>query len=355
MALFRREVREARVRGTHAIRRKSQGGRLELPYGAGMNLTRRVTLADLRAAAERLAGVAHRTPVLRSVTLDARCGAQIFVKCDNLQRMGAFKFRGAYNFLASLSDAQRARGVVAFSSGNHAQGVALAARLLGIPATIVMPTDAPAVKLAATLEYGAEVVNYERAHSHREEIARALAAERGATLVPPFDDERIVAGAGTAALELLEDADPLDAIVVPVGGGGLMSGTAVAAHGLDPAIAVYGVEPAAGDDFAQSLARGERVTIPVPATIADGLQTISPGEVTFAIAREHVRAVVTVGDEELREAMRFAFERMKLVIEPSGAAGLAAALTGRIDVRGKRAGIAISGGNVDAANFARLI
>lgn len=270
--------------------------------------------------------------------------------------MGAFKFRGAYNFLATLSPEQRKRGVVAYSSGNHAQGVALAARLLGIPATIVMPTDAPAVKLAATLGYGAEVVSYERAHSHREEIAQGLAAERGAMLVPPFDDERIVAGAGTAALELLEDADPLDAIVVPVGGGGLISGTAVAAHGLDPAIAVYGVEPAAGDDFAQSLRLGRPISVPVPKTIADGLQTTAPGVLTFAIARELVRSVVTVSDDELCNAMRFAFERMKIVIEPSGAAPLAALLQHRIPaLQGKRVGVIVSGGNIDAARYGELI
>ena len=270
--------------------------------------------------------------------------------------MGAFKFRGAYNFLATLSRAERRAGVVAFSSGNHAQGVALAARLLDIPATIVMPTDAPAVKQAATREYGAEIVHYERERSHREEIARGIAPERGATVVPPFDDPRIVAGAGTAALELLEDADPLDAIVVPVGGGGLMSGTAIAAHGIDATTAIYGVEPEAGDDFAQSLARGERVVTGVPKTIADGLQTTAPGELTFAIARRHVRAVVTVSDEELRDAMRFFFERMKLVVEPSGAAALAAVLHDRIpDLAGRRVGILVSGGNIDAVRYAELI
>jgi threonine dehydratase len=315
-----------------------------------------VTLDDVRAAARRLAGVAHRTPVIGSRTLDDESGARVFVKCENLQRMGAFKFRGAYNFLASLSPQERGRGVVAFSSGNHAQGVALAARLLGAPATIVMPTDAPAVKLAATRGYGAEVVHYERERSHREEIARAVAAERDATLVPPFDDARIVAGAGTSALELLEDFPDLDAIVVPLGGGGLMGGTAIAAHGLNRSIAIYGVEPQAGDDFAQSLARGERVTIPVPKTIADGLQTTAPGELTFAIAREHVRAVVTVSDEELRDAMRFAFERMKLVIEPSGAAALAALLYRRIpDLAGKRVGAIVSGGNIDPVRYAELL
>ncbi len=293
---------------------------------------------------------------MSSRTLDERCGARVFVKCENLQRMGAFKFRGAYNFLSSLSAEERRRGVVAFSSGNHAQGVALAARLLGIPATIVMPYDVPAVKLAATREYGADVVHYERERSHREEIARAVAAERGAIVVPPFDDPRIVAGAGTAALELLEDAEPLDAIVVPVGGGGLMSGTAIAAHSVDPKTAIFGVEPRAGDDFAQSLARGERVSIPVPKTIADGLQTTSGSDLTFALAREHGCAVVTVTDDELRAAMRFAFERMKLVIEPSGAAPLAALLHGRIPgIAGKRVGAIVSGGNVDPVRYGELL
>jgi threo-3-hydroxy-L-aspartate ammonia-lyase len=315
-----------------------------------------LTLEDIRAAAERLAGVAHRTPVVTSRTLDERCGARIFVKCENLQRMGAFKFRGAYNFLATMSPQERRHGVVAFSSGNHAQGVALAARLLGTTATIVMPTDAPSVKVAATRGYGAEIVPYERERSHREEIARNVAAERGATLVPPFDDARIVAGAGTAALELLEDAGRLDAIVVPVGGGGLMSGTAIAAHGLDSSIAIYGVEPQAGDDFAQSLRRDERVTISVPKTIADGLQTTAPGELTFAIAREHVRSIATVSDEELRRAMRFAFERLKLVLEPSGAAALAALMNGYIpETAGRRVGVIISGGNIDPARYAELI
>lgn len=311
---------------------------------------------DVVAAAERLAGVAHRTPVVRSRTLDTACGAEVLVKCENLQRMGAFKFRGAYNFLASLGSDEREAGVVAFSSGNHAQGVALGARLLGISATIVMPSDAPAVKLAATREYGAQVVLYERERSHREEIAREIASERGATVVPPFDDRRIVAGAGTAALELLEEAQRLDAIVVPVGGGGLIGGTALAAHGIDPTIEIYGVEPEAGDDFARSLAAGERVTIAVPATIADGLQTTAPGELTFAIARRHVRAVVTVSDDELRNAMRFVFERMKLVIEPSGAAALAALLERRIPaLAGKRVGAIVSGGNIDVAAYARLL
>ena len=315
-----------------------------------------LTIADVRAARERLDGVAHRTPVVHSRTLDVLAGAEIFVKCENFQRMGAFKFRGAYNFLATLSLAERAAGVVAFSSGNHAQGVALAARLLGVDATIVMPSDAPAGKLDATRAYGAHVVLYERERSHREEIARGIAEERGATVVPPFDDARIVAGAGTAALELMEEAERLDAIVVPVGGGGLLSGTALAAHGLDPNVSVYGVEPEAGDDFARSLAAGERISIQVPRTIADGLQTTAPGTVTFAVAQRHACRVVTVSDAELRDAMRFAFERMKLVVEPSAAAPLAALLQKRIpELSGKRVGTIVSGGNVDAARFAQLL
>jgi threo-3-hydroxy-L-aspartate ammonia-lyase len=314
-----------------------------------------IGIADVRAAAERLAGVAHRTPVVTSRTLDERTKARVFLKCENLQRMGAFKFRGAYNRIVALTPQERARGVVAFSSGNHAQGVALAARLLGAKATIVMPRDAPASKLAATRGYGAEIVEYERDRSHREEIAQQLCQERGATLVPPFDDERVIAGAGTAALELIEEAGPLDAVIVPVGGGGLLSGTAIAAHGIDPATEIYGVEPETGDDVRQSLERGEIVRIPVPRTIADGLQTQAPSALTFGIAREHGARIVTVSDDELRDAMRFAFERLKLVIEPSGAAGIAALLSGKIDCAGKRAGVIISGGNVDAAFYASIM
>lgn len=314
-----------------------------------------VTFDDVVAAAERLRGVAHRTPAITSATLDERLGARAYLKAENLQRMGAFKFRGAYNRLAQLDAAARERGVVAFSSGNHAQGVALAAKLLGVPAAIVMPTDAPASKLAATRGYGAEVVLYDRFTMNRAEIARELATQRGAVLVPPYDDPAIIAGQGTSALELIEDAGPLDVLLVPTGGGGLLSGSALAATALAPGIAVYGVETVAGDDWVQSLARNERVTIPVPDTIADGMQTQSPGELTFPIVQALCAGVVTVTDDELRDAMRFAFERLKLVIEPSGAAGLAAALSGRVELRGKRAGITISGGNVDAATFARLI
>lgn len=314
-----------------------------------------VSYDDVRAAARRLDGVAHRTPVVTSKTFDECAGARVFIKCENLQRMGAFKFRGAYNRMVQMSADVRRRGVVAYSSGNHAQGVALAARLLEIPAVIVMPRDAPEAKLAATRGYGAEVALYERSEENRAVIAQAIASERGATIVPPYDDERIVAGAGTAALELLEDAGSLDLIVAPVGGGGLLSGTALAAHGHDPSIEVWGVEPDAGDDVKQSLAAGSRVVIDVPRTIADGLQTQSPGEVTFAILRDRAAGIVTVSDEQLVDAMRFAFERLKLVIEPSGAAALAALMTGKIDVRGKRVGAIVSGGNVDRSRFAALI
>ena len=307
------------------------------------------------AAAARLRGVAHRTPIVTSRTLDARVGARVFLKCENLQRMGAFKFRGAYNRIAQLDAAERARGVVAFSSGNHAQGVALAAQLLGVPATIVMPEDAPASKLAATREYGAEVILYDRNTMNRGAIAERLAAERGAVLVPPYDDTAIVAGQGTVALELLEDVPDLDVLLVCTGGGGLLAGSALAATALRPGIAVFGVEPAAGDDFAQSFARGERVEIPVPDTIADGQRTTSPGELTFPIVKRLCAGIVTAREEDLCEAMRFAFERLKLVVEPSGACALAALLAGTVGVAGSRVGVILSGGNVDAERYAEFI
>jgi len=307
------------------------------------------------AAAARLRGVAHRTPVVTSRTLDARVGARVFLKCENLQRMGAFKFRGAYNRIAQLDAAERARGVVAFSSGNHAQGVALAAQLLGVPAAIVMPEDAPASKLAATREYGAEVILYDRNTMNRGAIAERLAAERGAVLVPPYDDTAIVAGQGTVALELLEDVPDLDVLLVCTGGGGLLAGSALAATALRPGIAVFGVEPAAGDDFAQSFARGERVEIPVPDTIADGQRTTSPGELTFPIVKRLCAGIVTAREEDLCEAMRFAFERLKLVVEPSGACALAALLAGTVGVAGSRVGVILSGGNVDAERYAEFI
>lgn len=314
-----------------------------------------IAFEDVLAAAERLQGIVHRTPVVTSRTLDERTGAHVHLKCENLQRMGAFKIRGAYNRIAQLTPEERARGVVAFSSGNHAQGVALAARLLGVRATIVMPSDAPAAKVAATREYGAEIVSYDRMTMNRGEIAARLAAERGATLVPPYDDPAIIAGAGTVGLELLQDVDDLDVLLAPAGGGGLLAGCALAATALRPAIAIYGVEPEAGDDFQQSFARGERVEIPVPVTIADGQQTTSPGKLTFPIVKRLCAGILTVSDDALRDAMRFAFERLNLVIEPSGGAGLAALLDGAIDVRGKKVGVVISGGNVDAARYASIL
>jgi len=311
--------------------------------------------AAVRSAAARIAGVVHRTPVATSRTLDERAGARVFLKCENLQRMGAFKIRGAYNALAQLTPEERERGVVAFSSGNHAQGVALAAGLLGIRATIVMPTDAPASKVAATRGYGAEVVSYDRATEDRDAIARRIAGETGATVIPPYDHPHVAAGAGTAALEMLAETGSLDAVVVTVGGGGLLAGSCLAAHGIDERIAVWGVEPEAGDDFKQSLAKGERVSIPVPVTIADGARTQSPGAITFPVVQAHAAGIVTVSDDEIRAAMRFAFERMKLVIEPTGAAGLAAVLNRRLPHRYDRIGVIVTGGNVDPENFGSLI
>jgi len=313
------------------------------------------TFDDVRAAAGRLRSVAHRTPVVTSRTLDERTGARVFLKAENLQRMGAFKFRGAYNRLAQLTPSERAGGVVAFSSGNHAQGVALAAQLLGVPAVIVMPADAPAAKLAATRGYGAEVVLYEREQMNRAELAASIADERGATLVPPYDDPAIIAGQGTVALELIEDAGPLDALLVCLGGGGLMAGSCLAATALSPGVRVYGVEPEAGDDWVRSWAADRIVSIPVPKTIADGQQTQAPGELTWPIVRSIAAGIVTVTDDEIRATMRFAFERLKLVLEPSGASALAALLFEKVDVRGTRVGVTLSGGNVDPAAFAACI
>ena len=315
-----------------------------------------LSLDDVRAAAERLSGVAHRTPVLTSRTLDERTGATAFLKAECLQRGGAFKFRGAYNLISSLEPEEQARGVVAYSSGNHAQAVSLAARLLGTSATILMPADTPAAKLDATRGYGAEVVTYDRDTEDREALGAALADERGLSLVPPYEHPLIMAGQGTAAVELLDDVPDLDVLLAPVGGGGLIAGCATAAKALRPGIRVVGVEPEAGDDTRRSLAAGERVRIPVPRTIADGQQADIPGELTFAVNRQVVDAIVTVSDAEIVDAMAFLFDRMKLVTEPSGASAAAALLAGHVpDAAGARVGIVISGGNVGAARFAELM
>ena len=315
---------------------------------------------DIAAAARRLAPVAHRTPTLRSRTADARTGASVFFKCENLQRIGAFKFRGAYNALSQFSEAQRRAGAVAFSSGNHAQAVALSARLLGMPATIVMPKDAPAIKIEATRGYGAEVVLYDRRHEDREAIGARLAKDRGMTLIPPYDHAHVMAGQGTAALELIEDVaamgeGPLDALLVCVGGGGLISGCAVAARHLAPGCRVIGVEPQAGNDVQQSLALGRIVHIALPETIADGAQTLHAGELTFAVMRECVDEVTTVTDAQLIATMKFFAERMKLVVEPTGCLAAAALLQGVRHLEGQRVGVIVSGGNVDLARYAALL
>lgn len=313
-----------------------------------------ISFADVRAASERLRGVAHLTAVATSRTLDALAGRAIFLKCENLQRGGAFKFRGAYTMISQLPGDARAHGVVAYSSGNHAQGVALAARLLGVPAVICMPSDAPAVKVAATRGYGADIVFYDRMRDDRAALAQHIAATRGATLVPPYDHPHIMAGQGTAALELLEQVPGIDTLVVPVGGGGLIAGCAIAAHGVNPAIQVIGVEPEDADDTRRSLIAGERVTIAPPATIADGLRVTTPGALTFPIVQRHVAQMVTVSDEEIREAIRFVMLRMKLVVEPSGAAGIAAVMAGRVPVGAQRVGVIVCGGNIDPPLLASL-
>lgn len=314
-----------------------------------------INYADIQSAAARLAGTAHRTPVATSRTANQRTGAELFFKCENLQRMGAFKFRGAYNALSQFTPEQRRAGVVAFSSGNHAQAIALSGRLLGIPATIVMPNDAPLMKVDATRGYGAEVQLYNRYKEDREAIGRQLADERGMTLIPPFDHPHVMAGQGTAALELIEDAGSLDVLLVCVGGGGLISGCAVAAKHALPQCRVIGVEPEAGSDVQQSLRRGEIVHIDVPQTIADGAQTQAPGRVTFPVIRALVDDVLTVTDRQLVLTMRFFAERMKMVVEPTGCLAAAAVLEGMLDVKGQRVGIIISGGNVDVDRYAELL
>jgi threonine dehydratase len=310
---------------------------------------------DVVAASERIAGVAHCTPVLTSSTANAELGAEIFFKCENFQRMGAFKFRGAYNALASFTPAQRKAGVVAFSSGNHAQGVALSARLLGIPATIVMPHDAPAAKIAATRGYGATVVIYDRYTEDREQIGRDLAAKHGLTLIPPYDHADVIAGQGTAAKELFEEVGALDYVFAPLGGGGLLSGTALATRALSPSAKLFGVEPEAGNDGQQSFRSGSIVHIDTPKTIADGAQTQHLGNLTFPIIRRDVDDILTASDEQLRAEMRFYAGRMKMVVEPTGCLGLAAARALKDQLQGKRVGIIISGGNVDVARYAELL
>lgn len=331
-------------------------------------MTLAITFDDVAAAAQRLAGHAHRTPVLTSRTADELTGARVFFKAENFQRMGAFKFRGAFNALARFSPAQRERGVIAFSSGNHAQATALAARILGMPSVIVMPQDAPAAKLAATRGYqagqpGSEVVLYDRYTEDREAIGDRLAEERGMTLVPPYDHADVMAGQGTAALELVEqvremDGGGLDALLVCVGGGGLISGCAVAAKHLLPGIDVWGVEPEAGNDTQRSLAEGRIVHIDTPKTIADGAQTQHSGALTFPVIQALVKGIVTASDEQLVQAMRFFAERMKIVVEPTGCLG-AAALMSRVaglpDLRGRRVGVILSGGNVDVRRYAELL
>ena len=313
------------------------------------------TYDDVVAAAGRIAGHAHRTPVLTSRTVDEEFGAQVFFKCENLQRMGAFKFRGAFNALAKLDAAQRKAGVIAFSSGNHAQGIALAARELGMPATIVMPQDAPATKVAATQGYGASVVFYDRYTQDREQITRDLAERHGLTLIPPYDHADVLAGQGTAAKELFEEVGPLDAFFVCLGGGGLLSGSALATRALSPHTKLYGVEPEAGNDGQQSLRSGSIVHIDTPKTIADGAQTQYLGNLTFPIIQRDVDDILTVSDAQLVDGMRFFAERMKLMVEPTGCLGFAAARAMRHELKGQRVGVLISGGNVDLARFCALI
>lgn len=313
------------------------------------------TFDDVAAAAKRLEGVANRTPVMTSRSLDEDTGIRFFFKCENLQRMGAFKFRGAFNALSCLSPEQRAAGVITFSSGNHAQAVALAARLLDMQATIIMPSDAPTGKLAATRGYGGRVILYDRYADDREKIAQSQVDAHGYTLIPPYDHPGVIAGQGTAAKELIEEVGPLDVLITPLGGGGLLSGSALSARALAPGCKVYGAEPAAGDDGLRSLRSGTIVHIDPPRTIADGAQTQHLGQYTFAIIRREVADIWTAEDEELVTCMRFFAERMKLLVEPTGCLGIAAARRMRATLRGLRVGVIVSGGNVDLQRFGELI
>lgn len=313
------------------------------------------TYDDVTAAAARLEGHAHRTPVLQSTTANERWGAQFFFKCENFQRMGAFKFRGAFNALSRFDAAQRKGGVIAFSSGNHAQAIALSARLLSMPAVIVMPKDAPAAKVAATKGYGAEVVMYDRFTEDREAVTKQLAQERGMTMIPPYDHPDVLSGQGTAVKELIEETGPLDHLFVCLGGGGLLSGSALSARALSPDCKVYGVEPEAGNDGQQSFRTGKIVHIETPKTIADGAQTQHLGQYTFGIIQRDVDDIFTVTDDQLVEAMRFFAERMKMVVEPTGCLAFASAIAAGQAIAGKRVGIVISGGNVDLSRYAALL
>src|SRR6266851_1199517 len=314
-----------------------------------------LTFEDIALARKRLEGVAIRTPVLRSRQFDEAAGAEVFFKAENFQRAGAFKFRGAYNKIKTETERQKVSVVAAYSSNNHAQAVALVSKLLKLKATIVMPQDAPASKLAATRGYGAEVVLYDRYGQSRDEIGERLVKERGALLVPPFDDELIMAGAGTAVAELLEEVPDLDVLLVPVSGGGLMAGSATAAKHLRPAIEIYGIEPETADDTAQSFAKGERVAISVPRTVADGLQVNCPGKLTFPILQATVRGILLVSDQEMIETLCWMLERMKILVEPSGVAGAAAVRHRRADFSGRRVGVVLSGGNADLGNLSQYI
>jgi threonine dehydratase len=314
-----------------------------------------ISYDDVARAHERIAAVAHRTPVMRSSTGDERTGATLFFKCETLQRIGAFKVRGAYNAVSQFTPAQREGGVITFSSGNHGQAIALAAKLLGVKAVIVMPKDAPGMKVAATQGYGGEVVRYDRYAEDPAVVVKRIADERGMTFIPPFDHPHVMAGQGTVAKELFEEVGDLDFIVTPLGGGGLLSGTATAARRLSPRCEIIGVEPEAGNDAQQSLARGEIVRIETPRTIADAAQSRSLGQHTFPVLRDLGARVVTVSDDELVETMKFFASRMKLVVEPTGCLAAAAVFTGKLDVRGKRVGIVLSGGNIDLDRFAQLV
>ena len=305
------------------------------------------TFSDVEDAARQIAGVAHRTPVASSRTINARTGADVFFKCENLQRGGAFKFRGAFNALSRLTTDERRRGVVTFSSGNHAQAIALAGQLLDIPRVIVLPSDAPAVKRIATAGYGGEVVLYNRDAEDREAIGQRLAHERGLTLIPPYDHAHIIAGQGTATRELIEDVGPLDYLFAPCGGGGLLSGSAIAATAMAPGCKAIGVEPAAGDDATRSFRTKQLQTVHNPATVADGARTPSLGSLTFPLVLQHVSDMATVDDDTLLRTMFYLWERLKLVVEPTGALGAAAVLEGSTPIRGARVGVILSGGNVD--------